>query len=360
MTTPENGPWGDRPLSQSDMTLPASAEQTQRVGGDAEATQWIPPEQQQTEVWQPQDQSWEEQQRAVPPADELAPVGKHVLIALAVVLVVALLGVATYFTVRHNSSPPVAAPQPSSPQAPPVPTFTDDPDTTTSSTTTTTTSDSADPRAALATAPLSSAAATMGSASCALPKFDLPDAKQAQFFQAAKVCADSAWGATLPSADIPAASVRLVVVQGAAADTPCGSIGPGDPSTQCQGTVYMTPAYLRDVQANGRYPGKYFGTFLREYGHALQDVSGLTAMYKDARSQPGANPDDLDRRYNDQAICLAGIASGAMSGKGAVDGNITNEIRERITTADAPADAATWLNKGFTTKQLSACNTWKD
>ena len=351
MTTPEDPSWQDQTRSMAE-------EPTQRV--DTGATQWIAPGPEQTTVWQqPQQQpTWEEQQRANPP-DQLEPVGKHVLIALAIVLVVALISVAAFFTLRHTRTS--AAPPPT-PTAPPVPTFPSDtqvPDTTTTTEPTTTTSTVDDPAQALAQAPLSAAAATMAPSTCALPRFDLPDAKQAQFFQAAKKCADSAWGATLSGAGIAPGSTNLVTVQGSAVQTSCGKVGPSDPSTQCQGTVYMTPAYLRDVQGNGRYPGKYFGTYLREYGHALQDVNGLTALYKAARSEPGADPDDLDRRYEDQAICLAGIASGAMSGKGAVDSNITNEIRQRITSGvPAPADAASWLDKGFTTRTLSACNTW--
>ncbi|TDP92128.1 hypothetical protein [Labedaea rhizosphaerae] len=352
MTTPEDPSWQDPTRFTSD-------EPTQRV--DTGATQWLGPPSEPTTVWQqPQQQpTWEEQQRATPP-DQLEPVGKHVLIALAIVLVIALLGVAAFFTLRHNATTAAPPPQTTAPQ---VPTFTSDtqePVTTTTPEPTTTTSTVDDPAQALAQAPLSTSGATMSPSTCALPRFDLPDAKQAQFFQAAKKCADNAWGATLPGAGIPTAAVNLVTVQGSAVQTSCGKIGPSDPSTECQGTVYMTPAYLRDVQGNGRYPGKYFGTFLREYGHALQDANGMTELYKAARSQPGADADDLDRRYNDQAICLAGIASGAMSGKGAVDSNITNEIRERITTGEpAPADAGSWLDKGFSSRTLSACNTWQ-
>jgi hypothetical protein len=334
------------------------SEETQWV--DTGATQWLGPVPEETAVWQPEQQpTWEEQQRANPP-HQLEPVGKHVLIALAIVLAVALLSVAAFFTLRHNGTN-TATPPPTT--QPPVPTFTSDtgttaPTSTTDPTTTTSTVD--DPAAALAAAPLSTAGATMAPSTCALPRFDLPDGKQAQFFQAAKKCADSAWGATLPGAGLPAATVNVVTVQGSDVQTSCGKIAPDDPSTQCQGTVYMTPAYLRDVQGNGRYPGKYFGTFLREYGHALQDVNGMTALYKSARSQPGADVNDLDRRYQDQAICLAGIASGAMSGKGAVDTNITNEIRQRLTSGDpAPADAATWLDKGAGTRTMSSCNTWE-
>jgi predicted metalloprotease len=67
---------------------------------------------------------------------------------------------------------------------------------------------------------------------------------------------------------------------------------------------------------------------------------------------------DLDIRVERQATCLAGIAAGAMSGRGAVDANITNEIRDRLSRVDAPPDARSWLDKGFQQRMPAACNTW--
>ena len=130
----------------------------------------------------------------------------------------------------------------------------------------------------------------------------------------------------------------------------CGEITPDSPSTQCDGTVYMTPAHLRDTEQNGRYPGRYFGVFLREYARALQFTTGLAEL--------AANGDGAEERLAQQATCMAGIASGAMANRGAVDANITGEIGDRLSSVDAPPDAKAWLDKGFQSRTLDACNTW--
>jgi hypothetical protein len=212
--------------------------------------------------------------------------------------------------------------------------------------------------ALLAAHPLSSSPETMSNTVCSLHKFDPADDRQLAFFQEAKVCADAAWATVLDAAGIPAPGIDLVVVQGGPVATPCGPVNPADPATHCRSTVYMTPAHLRDVEGNGRYPGRYFGVFLRTYASAVQDVTGLTILYATARSQPNAPIADLDTRLAQQATCLAAVTAGAMSGQGAVDDNITKEIHDRLSNMDAPAEASGWLDKGYQTRSLASCNSW--
>jgi predicted metalloprotease len=214
------------------------------------------------------------------------------------------------------------------------------------------------PVTALARHPLSASTATMEPSVCTLNRFDPADDRQAIFFQEAKICADAAWSTLLAAAGLPTPRIDVVIVKGAPVSTPCGQVGPTDKPVQCQLSVYLTPAYLRDVEKDGRYPGRYFGVFLREYAKAVQEATGLTTLFATVRSQPGEKSEDLDVRLAQQATCLAGIASGAMAGQGAVDTNITNEIRDRLSTIDAPPAAQTWLAKGFQTRQLAACNSW--
>lgn len=280
--------------------------------------------------------------------------GYYVSLTVAVLLVLGLVGLLTFLSVNRpvsrvagsatglpipelpsptNSTP---APRPSTSSPPPAD----------------------DPLAELAQHPLSSSDAAMAPLSCVLPRFDPADAAQAAFYQASKVCADAGFGGLLPAAGLPAAPIPVLTVQGGPTDTPCGRVEPTSPATQCQGTVYMTPARLRDGEGLGRYPGKYFGVFLREYAEAVQYATGLTELVERAKQEPDA-PGDLDERRAQQATCLAGIASGAMAGLGAVDTNITNEIRQRLTSVDAPPDAQAWLDKGFQSHQPTSCNTWQ-
>lgn len=214
-----------------------------------------------------------------------------------------------------------------------------------------------DPLAALAAHALSTSTAAMEPVTCPLPRFDTSDATQAAFYEAAKVCADDGFNSMLRAAGMDAAQIPVVTVQNGPVNTPCGAVAPDAPPRQCKGTVYMTPARLRDGEGLGLFPGKYFGVFLRTYASAVQYATGVTGLYDKAEAAPGASG-DLAARLNQQATCLAGVAAGAMSGRGSVDENITGEIRARLTTTDDPPAAATWLTKGFDARQPAACNTW--
>lgn len=219
---------------------------------------------------------------------------------------------------------------------------------TTTTTATTATSEAPPDTNTPAAHPLSTATTRIADTTCALPRFDPADDQQAAFYTAAKTCADNAWRDVLADADLNT-GVEVVTIT-SPRRTDCGEITPTSPATHCDGTAYLTPAHLRDNERNGRYPGRYLGVLLREYAGALQDTTGLTGLTSDA-----------DRtRLAQQATCLAGAVSGALAGRGAVDANITGEIADRLTTVDAPANAKSWLDKGFAERTPAACNTWTD
>jgi hypothetical protein len=268
----------------------------------------------------------------------------YISLGAAVVIVIGLLAFSAIVTVKRPQqevagSGSAAVPQitTTSNQAPPP--------------TTTSTQAGPNPFAELAAHPLSSATVRMPDATCALPRFDPADDQQGQFYAAAKVCADAAWRPVLREAGLEG-TVTVITITGAVKTQSCGELTATSPPTQCDGTVYLTPAYLRDTEQNGRYPGRYLGVFLREYARALQYTTGIDQL---VTAVPNA---DLDARLDQQATCLAGMTTGAMSGRGAVDTNITNEIRDRLSSVDEPPDARSWLDKGFQQRTPAACNAW--
>lgn len=208
--------------------------------------------------------------------------------------------------------------------------------------------------AELAALPLSSSTARMPDSTCSLPRFDPADDRQADFYTAAKVCADAAWRPLLAEAGITG-DVTVVTLTSPAQTQTCGELEPTSPPTLCDGVVYLTPAYLRDTEQNGRYPGRYLGVFLREYARALQFANGVDELVANSTAASGA---DLDTRVEQQATCLAGVVAGSMAGRGAIDSNITKEIRDRLSTIDASAGARDWLEKGFQQRTPAACNSW--
>lgn len=269
----------------------------------------------------------------------------YVTLGAAVVLVVGLVALAAVVTVMRPSREVAGTAVAAGADVPSITASGQQPPVTTSTT--------QGPFAAVAAHPLSSSTARMADATCALPRFDPADDKQAAFFAAAKVCADNAWRGLLQQTGLDGA-VTVVMVTGAV-QTDCGDLAPTVAPSECDGTVYLTPAYLRDTEKNGRYPGRYLGVFLREYARALQDATGLDGLVGAVTTGSAA---DLDTRVDQQATCLAGVVSGAMAGRGAIDTNITGEIRARLTTVDAPKDAQSWLDKGFQQRTPAACNVW--
>lgn len=271
--------------------------------------------------------------------------GYYVSLTIAVLLAIGLVATLTVLAISSPTQHVAGTPAPQPRREKPAPTES------TESTSRPAPTTKTDPLADLAEHELSSSTTQMGQQTCALPKFDPADAAQETFYQAAKTCADAAWRTVFPDAG----AIEVQTVYNGPTETQCGSVSPDSPATNCAGTVYMTPAHLRDGEGNDRYPGRYFGVFLREYAGALQYRTGLAELYDTARED---SSEDLEQRLLQQRTCLAGITSGAMAGLGAVDTNITKEIRDRLTTVDAPAEAATWLEKGFTQRQPAACDTW--
>lgn len=291
------------------------------------------------------------------PAPPVRPAHRHpayyVSLTVAVMMTLGLIAGLAVLAVNPPSTRVTGAPAaPATPDVPELP----PPTNSTPPGATTTTATSTAPGgtyAELAAHPLSTSTATMPDQTCELPTFDPADTAQVGFYEAAKVCADNAFGGLLSAAGLPGPTVAVATVHSGAVETTCGTVEPTAPATQCAGTVYMTTAYLRDVEGNDRFPGRYFGVFLREYARALLETGGMAALYEKVPDK-----DDLGLRITRQATCLAGVASGAMNGRGAVDANITNEIRARLSEVDAPPDAASWLDRGFQSRRLAACNSW--
>ena len=340
------------PEGDSERTTPAS-EETAFVGGDTPTTtgptvgSWpVGESEQETERDLPGDLIWQSTPLPVyePPT---RPVGYYLSLVAAVLVVIAVVGAATVLTLNRPTRAVAGTPVAAGPAIP-----TPDP---------TTPSPSSEPPPTpstaldeLAEAPLSTLDQAMAPTACALPTFRPGDTEQETFYEASEVCADNAWATVLPDLD----DIAVITVSGSATETPCGAVEPTDPALQCEGTVYMTPAHLRDAEGNDRYPGRYFGVVLREYAKAVQYRTGLTEDYERAKEDPEASEAELDQRLNAQATCLAGVTAGTMANQGSVDANIVSEIRARLTSVDAPRDAGSWYDKGFQSRIPARCNTW--
>jgi predicted metalloprotease len=337
-------------------TTPAG-EETAFVGGDTPTTTgptvgaWPYDESEQaTERELPSDLVWHATPLpAAEPPPETRPIGYYLSLVAAVLVVIAVVGAVTVLTLNRPTRAVAGSPAAAGPAIP-------TPDTTTTSPSSEAPPPSTQPSALdeLAEGQLSTLDQAMAPSTCSLPTFRPGDAEQETFYEASEVCADNAWATLLPDLD----DIAVITVAGSATETPCGAVAPTDPARQCEGTVYLTPAHLRDSEGNDRYPGRYFGVVLREYAKAVQYRTGLTEDYERAKEDPDASEAELDQRLNAQATCLAGVTAGAMANQGSVDANIVSEIRARLTSVDAPRDAGSWYDKGFQSRTPARCNTW--
>lgn len=349
-TTPDDGLAGYGPTTFLPITAGSDDDATVALASDEPTTtgptvgswpfdQFEPPPPSEL-IWQP------DSPPVAPPAAAHRP-AYYVSLGAVLVLVVGLVALAAVVTVLRPGQKVAGSASAAVPQITTTPAQAPPPATSAAPTQT-------GPLAEVAAHPLSSATTRMPDATCELPRFDPADDKQATFYAAAKVCADAAWRPVLQAAGLEA-TVTVVTLAAPAQTQGCGELTPTSPATECDGTVYLTPVYLRDTEQNGRYPGRYLGVFLREYARALQDTTGLDDLLAAVTTGSAA---DLDTRVDQQATCLAGVAAGAMSGRGAVDTNITGEIADRLSRVDAPPNARSWLDKGFQQRTPAACNTW--
>ena len=205
---------------------------------------------------------------------------------------------------------------------------------------------------------------------CTLPEFESTPEGQRAFFEAAMPCLDGAWRPVLEAANLPfrSADVELVTRE---VQTPCGSRSPTQTALYCDGTIYMTSAYYRDVEGHGDTAGVYFGQLAHEYGHHVQELAGIMdASWRERHGQGVNTPGGFEvaRRFELQATCFGGmflssVARGSVD-PGTVDEALTDSGRRGDYTDGRPPDHgrpeinAAWVQRGFDENSTSRCDTW--
>lgn len=208
---------------------------------------------------------------------------------------------------------------------------------------------------------------------CPLPGMDYSPSGQEVFLRAALPCVEAMWKPSFTKTNLPYQPVELVIVT-TTITNPCGSMGPDRTAMYCDGTIYWTANYYAGEQGtnNPNHPGKYLGQLAHEYGHHIQWLSGVLRASGEAQYDKGGwdTPAglDLNRRKELQATCFGGMSLAPLS-HGAIPGDVIDvALRDASTRGDypiypnrdhgAPERNAAWVNRGFTTNQTSACNTW--
>ena len=220
--------------------------------------------------------------------------------------------------------------------------------------------------------PLFSAAGP-GPVTCTLPRWQSVPAASNAYFTAALPCLDRAWQPVLQGVDLPFHEPKLAFPSGKTWSSPCGSVSQEEAAAfYCNGdqTLYMPMSGLQTDDI-GNHPGAYLAVFAHEYGHFVQDLSGvLTAAHE--QEYGGNNPDsdaslEVSRRIELQAQCFSGLFLAAAVGRGSVDTTVARDAQNTQDRGDPPgerrdhgtsAHASSWWTQGFVKKTVAQCNTW--
>ncbi|MFB9686358.1 neutral zinc metallopeptidase [Amycolatopsis plumensis] len=213
--------------------------------------------------------------------------------------------------------------------------------------------------------------------SCSLSRWAGDQNSVTRFFQSGIGCLDAMWSRMLGAVDLPFRTPNLSVPRSLAeSSTPCGSGGTttGVTPFYCpsNNTIYM-PMDRIELDVWGNHPGPYLSILAHEYGHHVQNLSGISEAYGNQRYDAGADSAtglELSRRMELEAQCFSGmfLGSASVSG-GSVDKNVYNEAWNAQDRGDDYARNGkrdhgsarhniSWWQHGATKNRNQQCNTW--
>lgn len=205
---------------------------------------------------------------------------------------------------------------------------------------------------------------------CRLPPFHASVPGQRAFYEAELACLNSTWKPVLQAARVPFEPPRVEVVD-RPAHTPCGVRKPDRTALYCQGALYMTAGYYRDVEGHGDDASVYFGQMAHEYGHHVQQLTGImNASWQDRARSGKRSPagTETTRRLELQATCFGGMFLGALHEQHAVDpALVAGALKDYGERGDGPGQPpehgsrqtnGSWAQQGFRNNRTYQCNTW--
>ncbi|WP_307849431.1 neutral zinc metallopeptidase [Qaidamihabitans albus] len=202
---------------------------------------------------------------------------------------------------------------------------------------------------------------------CELPAMGRDLARLRALYLAQIGCLERAWAPALERAGHPFGPVRVQL-----ADHPrtaCGALPPADEATgfYCgdDHTIYLPRQ--RVLAALGADPPAHIATLAHEYGHHVQQLSGILARagQKLAAHEPGSAGDrEVGRRVELQANCFAGMFLASVAGRGTVSAtqaqDAVDDFRNWVDsrTHGSSDTQLYWARAGFDGTGTAACNTW--
>jgi len=209
---------------------------------------------------------------------------------------------------------------------------------------------------------------------CTLPRLGADVAAQTAFYQAEVDCLNRVWLPVLAAAGLPADRPELAVPTGPYS-TPCGNKSPTDNANYCEGVIYMPPRYFSEVErVTANQPAVFLGVLAHEYGHHVQELSGVMDAAWGQRYEVGlGSPTGLEvsRRNELGATCFGGMFLASVAGHGSVTRELLDQVaRDQARRGDIPGSGlardhgttqnnSAWFTNGVRHNRTSACNTWQ-
>ncbi|MEV0613287.1 neutral zinc metallopeptidase [Nonomuraea sp. NPDC050404] len=188
-----------------------------------------------------------------------------------------------------------------------------------------------------------------------------------RFLTRVTACLNKAWAAQFRKAKMPFHKPRLRIIT-RKVRTPCGSWNAGADGVYCSTdrTMYLM---ISKEQLRNPFPLGITRLIAHEYGHHVQQVSGIWRYYWIARSAAGkAKRLQLSRNSELQAECFSSVFMSTMKGTSLVtasDWAYTVDWFRKNGAKGWPQNdhgrgptQAKWMLRGFKFGTPGACNTW--
>ncbi|EWM13862.1 MULTISPECIES: neutral zinc metallopeptidase [unclassified Kutzneria] len=221
------------------------------------------------------------------------------------------------------------------------------------------------PVVALATNPLLTYTASLATGTCTLPKFGRASEELRAYLTAELTCLDAAWKPVVTALDMPFQPTKLTMDDSSGS---CRSRGDGTPVAFYCGADNELHMPLESVlDGTDGIPAVVLGVLAHEYGHHVQDMSGILLAESRREASAGRDTDagwELSRRLELQANCFAGMFLASVAGHGSVSRSMAGDGAAAFADGGGEKDHGTaahqgrWAQIGYEQNKTAACNTW--
>ncbi|MEZ0363499.1 neutral zinc metallopeptidase [Mycobacterium sp. pUA109] len=195
------------------------------------------------------------------------------------------------------------------------------------------------------------------------------------FFDSLAPCLDTAWKPLVASTGLAYRAPAVLVPTGTVISSPCGT---EDLNSNNVAAFYCGSNQTLYMPIPGLQPGRYgdqpiiyISVFAHEFGHHIQNVTGILAAELDLEHNAGPRSDaglEASRRTELEAQCFSGMFVGSITDTGGMftqaDYQTNYDDQRRGDRAGEPRDHGTsaheqgWWKLGGDTDQIGQCNTW--